>query len=90
MKTDNFTSRFENLAAQRLGTESRPVDQVIKPAETDPLLAPETERFDLRVSVQLKEEFKAAAAAHGLKHSAALKQLMSQYVKDWKEEQRRK
>lgn len=48
------------------------------------VLEQETERIHIRVQETLKRDFTAAAAAHGLKPSAALKQLMLEYVKQWK------
>lgn len=47
-------------------------------------LEPETERINIRVQETLKRDFTAAAAAHGLKPSAAIKQLMLEYVNQWK------
>lgn len=48
------------------------------------VLEPETERINIRVRETLKRDFTAAAAAHGLKPSAAIKQLMLEYVNQWK------
>jgi len=48
------------------------------------VLEPENERINFRVQETLKRDFTAAAAAHGLKPSAAIKQLMLEYVNQWK------
>lgn len=49
-----------------------------------PLIAPETERINIRISEELKRDFAAAAAHDGFNPSAAIKRLMREYVKDWK------
>lgn len=49
-----------------------------------PLMAPETERINIRISEELKRDFAAAAAEDGMNPSAAIKRLMREYVKAWK------